>query len=359
MNVLICGLGYAGTRFLKAFSNMNKDIVGARKINFAYVNRNPKRRDIQYFKEVDAAIEQFEPHIIVISVNDEFHMDIIKKLEGYKGFVICEKPLANTNDDLELLEAKLKSVSGFCLNLIERYSDATIVLKKFVEEHNLQLIRANFYWGKNRMNDYRPTVGVISEIIHPLDLIQWICASNTDLELKSIQGTRSDFSVSGSDVLDSAAVTACLGKAAITGYSSFVNIVRKREVDLVFASPQNRLIFANMVFDTPVWDVDHLRIWERTPFGEQVIMDMKTNIDDSKPELKTIRKLVRLVNDVGGYVVNGAAPSQLFASLQTALKLQKLLNTIERDAQTIGPINYVVGSQREIYNDENDWERLG
>jgi len=48
-------------------------------------------------------------------------------------------------------------ISGFCLNLIERYSDATIVLKKYVEEHDLRLIRENFYWRKNRINDHRPT----------------------------------------------------------------------------------------------------------------------------------------------------------------------------------------------------------
>ncbi|AEH49812.1 Gfo/Idh/MocA family oxidoreductase [Heyndrickxia faecalis] len=359
MNVLIVGLGYAGTRFVQAFSNINKNIVGNEKINIAYVDRSLKRSDIKYFEEIDTAIKQFDPQIIVISVNDEFHMDVIKKLNGFKGFVICEKPLANTHDDLELLEAKLSDISGFCLNLIERYSDATIVLKKYVEEHDLRLIRANFYWGKNRINDHRPTCGVISEIIHPLDLIQWICAPNSDLELKSIQGTRSDFSISGPEVLDSVAVTAYLGRAVVTGYSSFVNIVRKREVDLVFASPQNKLIFATMVFDTPVWDIDHLRIWERTSSGEHVIMDMKTSIDDSNPGLKTVRKLVRLVNDVTGYVLNGTVPSQPFACLQTALRLQKLLNTIEHNATTIGPVQYVVGPKREIYSDENDWERLG
>jgi predicted dehydrogenase len=357
MNVLIVGLGYAGTRFLRAFSHINKNIDA--KINFAYVSRNPKRSDITYFKDIDMAIKQFNPEIVVVSVNDEFHTNVIKKLNGYTGFVICEKPLANTYDDLELLENNLKDISGFCLDVVERYSDATIVLKEYVEQHNLRLVRANFYWGKDRINDHRPTAGVTSEIIHPLDLVQWICAPDSELKLKNIQGVRSDFSISGSDVLDSVAITAYLDKAVVTGYSSFVNIVRKREVDLVFASPQKKLVYATMVFDTPVWDIDYLRIWEKTPSDENIIVDMKTSTNDSDPGLETIRKLIRLVTDVTGYVLKGKKPLQPFPDLQTAIKLQRLLNTIESDAKTIGPVKYVVGNKRDVYNDEKSLERLG
>lgn len=359
MNVLIAGLGYAGTRFLQAFSYVNENRPGNEKINIAYVNRNPKRNDIRYFQDIETAVGQFCPDVIVVSVNDEFHMDVIKRLNGFKGFIVCEKPLANTRDDLEAVEAKLSGASGFCLNLIERYSDAAIALKEYVEKHGLRLIRANFYWGKDRINDHRPTCGVISEIIHPLDLVQWVCAPDSDLKLKDMIGVRSDFSVSGGEVLDSVAVTACLDGAAVTGYSSFVNIVRKREVDLVFASPQNRLVFASMVFDTPAWDIDHLRIWERTSAGEHVITDVRTEIDDAHPGLKTIRKLVRLADDVVGYVSNGKAPSRPFPCLKTALRLQRMLNAIERDVRTVGPVQYVVGPEREFYNDRNDWERLG
>ncbi|EJR29982.1 hypothetical protein ABH963_003960 [Bacillus sp. RC55] len=40
---------------------------------------------------------------------------------------------------------------------------------------------------KNRINDYRPTTGVISEIIHSLDLMQWI-NFDSQLNIKNIQG---------------------------------------------------------------------------------------------------------------------------------------------------------------------------
>lgn len=359
MNVLIIGLGYAGTRFLRAFSYINKQLETENRINIAYVSRSPKHKDIEYFGDIDSALKQFHPEIVVISVNDEYHTDVIHQLNGYRGFVICEKPLSNTYDDLRVLENNLKNISGFCLDVVERYSETTSILKEYVKKHDLRLIRANFYWGKDRINDYRPTSGVISEIIHPLDLVQWICAPDPELELKNIQGVRSDFSISGTEVLDSVAITAYLDEAVVTGYSSFANIVRKREVDFVFASPQKKLIYATMVFDTPVWDIDYLRIWEKTSNGENIIVDVKTNDNEDDSELETIQKLVRLVKDVTGYVSNGNRPSQPFPDFQTALKLQRLLNTIENDAKTIGPVQYVINHTREIYNDEKNLERLG
>ncbi|MCY9589613.1 oxidoreductase [Paenibacillus chitinolyticus] len=359
MNVLIIGLGYAGTRFSQAFSNLDPAVTGNEPVEIAYVNRSPKSNGYRYFSDIETAVKEFEPAVVVVSVNDEYHIDVIKQLRGYRGFVICEKPLVHPQDDLDEVEASLKHTSGFALDLVERYSDASITLKQYVKDHNLRLVRANFYWGKDRINDHRPTSGVISEIIHPLDLVQWVSGGDAELELKDLQGIRSDFSISGTAVLDSAAITANLAGAVVTGYSSFVNILRKREVDLVFASPANKLIFATMIFDTPVWDIDYLRIWEKTNIGERVIVDLKTEIDESRPELNTIRKLIRLVGDAAGFAASGAEPSQPFADLPSSLKLQKLLNTIDADARTIGPVQYVVGSEREFFNDETNWERLG
>ncbi|MDA7028183.1 Gfo/Idh/MocA family oxidoreductase [Bacillus sp. CLL-7-23] len=357
MNVLIIGLGYAGTRFLQAFTQISTTLDQT--INIAYVNRTKKRSDIPYFKDVKSAIHQFKPEVVVISVNDENHAEIIKELNDYTGFIICEKPLTQPHDDLVALESHLKNISGFCLDVVERYSDATIALKKYVEQHHLRLVRANFCWGKDRINDHRPTAGVISEVIHPLDLVQWICAPYTELKLMGIQGVRSDFSISGSEILDSVTVNGYLEEAVVTGYSSFVNIVRKREVDMVFASPQNKLVYVTMVFDTPMWDIDHLRIWEKTPTGEHTLLEMKTTDQDNDPELHTIRKLMKLVKDVVEYVLNRTKPSQQFPGIQTALQLQRLLNTIEYEAKTIGPVKYVIGNKREIYQDEKDYERLG
>lgn len=357
MNVLIIGLGYAGTRFYNAFTNLR--LPGAEKIEIAYVGRRHRRPDLAYYNSIAKALNQFKPHLVVVSVNDGHHAEVIRQLSGYDGFVICEKPFAGVEDDLDLLESSLKNASGFCLDLVERYSDATIALKRYVDQGQLRLLRANFYWGKDRIHDPRPTSGVISEIIHPLDLVQWICAPEAALQLKGSQGIRSDFSISGNEVLDSVSIVAELQGAVVTGYSSFVNIVRKREIDLVFASPDDRLVYASLVYDTPAWDFDRLRVWEKTASGDRVILDIRTGDEEARPELHTIRKLLRLTTDAAQFALNGKEPSQPFADLRTALNLQRLLNGIDRHSSTIGPVQYVVGAERESYYDESNWERLG
>jgi predicted dehydrogenase len=357
MNVLIIGLGYAGTRFYNAFNNL--ELHGEDKIEVAYVGRRQLRQDLIYYTSIAAALKEFQPQIVVVSVNDGNHAEVIAQLDGYTGFVICEKPFAGVHDDLDVLESSLSHTSGFCLDLVERYSDATIALKQYVDKGKLRLLRANFYWGKDRIHDLRPTSGVISEIIHPLDLVQWICAPEAELQLKESQGIRSDFSISGDEVLDSASITAVLQGAVVTGYSSFVNIIRKREIDLVFASPDDRLVYASLIYDTPAWDIDQLRVWEKTVTGDRVILDVQTGEEESRPELLTIRKLIRLAGDAAHFAQNGKSPSQPFAGLQTALNLQKLLNKIDHDARTLGPVQYVVGAERETYYDISNWERLG
>lgn len=357
MKVLIIGLGYAGTRFYNAFKHL--ELPGEEKVEVAYVSRRHHRQDLRYYHHIAKALEDFKPQIVVISVNDGNHGEVIRQLNGYTGFVICEKPFAGVQDNLDVLASSFKSASGFCLDLVERYSDATIALKQYVSRRKLRLIRANFYWGKDRIHDLRPTSGVISEIIHPLDLVQWICAPGEELRLEESQGIRSDFSVSGDEVLDSVSIAAGLQGAVVTGYSSFVNITRKREIDLVFASPDNRLVYASLTYDTPAWDFDQLRVWEKTLAGDRVILDIQSEGEKSRPELHTIIKLSRLVADAVHFVQRGKTPSQPFADLRTALNLQKLLNSIESSSRTLGPVQYVVGAEREVYYDESNWERLG
>lgn len=357
MKVLIIGLGYAGTRFYNAFKQLEPEDAG--EVEVAYVGRRQHRQDLRYYKSIAEGLEEFNPQIVVVSVNDGNHAEVITQLHGYTGFVICEKPFAGVHDNLEVLESSLKHISGFCLDLVERYSDATIALKQYVDSAQLRLLRANFYWGKDRIHDLRPTSGVISEIIHPLDLVHWICAPEAELKLKESQGIRSDFSISGDEVLDSASITAELQGAVVTGYSSFVNINRKREIDLVFASPDDRLVYASLIYDTPAWDYDKLRVWEKSVTGDRIILDIETGQEETRPELLTIRKLIRLAGDAAQFARDGKRPKLPFADLQTALRLQRLLNQIDHSSRTLGPVTYVVGAERETYYDESNWERLG
>ncbi|MFC7304822.1 Gfo/Idh/MocA family oxidoreductase [Streptomyces monticola] len=355
MKILIVGLGYAGGRFKKAFQNAIEATGNGSEPHFAYVGRKDLDNGLTYYASVAAALTGFTPDIVVVTVPDEAHAEILEQLAGFRGFVIAEKPLATSRNDLAPIEKSLENISGFCMDLVERYSDATAFLRAHVRDQGLELVRAHFTWGKDRINDHRPTSGVPSEVIHPLDLVQWICGA--DLSLDTVIGTRSDFSVSGPEVLDSVALSGRIGSGVVTGYSSFVNITRKREVDFVFRDAQGELLYASAEYDSPAWDADRLRVWRRHSHGDEEIHRLDTGGVPVPPEQRTVVKLGRLVEDVVRFTESGERPATPFAGLDQALDLQELLNLMEHRARTVGPVAYFPHGRTVLQ--EADWERLG
>ncbi|MDH6126839.1 Gfo/Idh/MocA family oxidoreductase [Kitasatospora sp. GP82] len=351
MKILIAGLGYAGTRFHKAFTNTGEPV------SFAYVGRTRTRTDIPYYDAVDRAVAHFRPDVVVVTVPDAAHASVLTALAGFEGFVVAEKPLTTSGDDLAKVEESLAKTSGFCLDLVERYSETTVFLRDHIRRQGLELVRAHFTWGKDRINDHRPTSGVPSEAIHPLDLVQWIAGDGQGIALESVLGTRSDFSVSGPAVLDSVAVAGRLRTGLVTGYSSFVNITRKREIDFVLRSPEGDLVYASAVYDTPAWDADRLRVWRRTSHGDEVIHELDTGRQPVPAGAETVVKLGRMAADVTRFVTTGRHPESPFPDLASALGLQRLLNGMERDARVIGPAAYFPDGRTVLQ--EADWERLG
>lgn len=356
MKILIIGLGYAGNRYRRAFEHIAAST--GMPLALAYVDRQQKTTDLPYYDCTHRALAEFLPDIVVVSVNDHSHAPVLQQLAGYRGFVICEKPLATPQDDLSVLLEALQHLNGFALDLVERYSDASRQLREWIERHDWQLVRASFHWGKDRINDYRPTCGVISEAIHALDLLSWICPSAGQLELHGVLGVCSDFSISGTEILDTVQLTASMGEARVTGYSSFVNVVRQRTVDFSFVDGDARLIHARLVLDTPRWDHDQLRIWTREADGtEAVVHEFATA--PNEPGLDTLHKLSQLCLQVMHAVAFKEPPRQAFAGLDTAVALQRLLNELDTQAQIALPARYVHGESRVLLAEGGNLESLG
>ncbi|UZE29990.1 Gfo/Idh/MocA family oxidoreductase [Pseudomonas asplenii] len=355
MNILIVGLGYAGKRFQSAFEQLSQNY----NIQLSYCSRRPKKSPLPYYANLKNALRELRPEIVVVSANDINHAEVLIDLAGYSGFVICEKPMLTSSDDLLNISEGLRNISGFALDLVERYSDATARLKLLAEANNWKLIRSSFHWGKDRLNDYRPTCGVVSEVIHALDLVSWICPSTTPLKLQHSLGVKSDFSISGSDVLDTVMFTADLGKAAVVGYASFVNIHRQRTVDFTFSDPAGQIIHSRLEFDEPSWDSDHLRIWTRNERGAIVDLEQHSYQGASGTSTSTILKLSRLCLDVMRFVADGIPPLQTFAGLETAMQLQTLLNEIDTQSLTSTSVQYVQSGMRTLIPEDADLESLG
>lgn len=357
MKLLIVGLGYAGKRYQRAFRHLAAKLDLP--LDVAYVARQQRISEaLPYYPDVPRALAEFHPDVVVVSVNDHAHVGILRDLAGFTGFVLCEKPLAVPGDGWPNACAGLATVQGFALDLVERYSEASHRLRDRVAEQSWSLIRASFHWGKDRLNDYRPTCGVSSEVIHALDLVQWIGAPGDTLRLRQAIGISSDFSLSGSDVPDTVMLTATLGESVVAGYSSFVNIQRQRTVDFSFADPAGRIFHARIVYDTPAWDHDELRIWTRDSEGREVLVDaLRTT--PSEVGLETLLKLSRLCEDVTRVTALGASPRQPFVSLDEAICLQSLLDDIGQQVGTPPIARYVRGAARLLIPRSADLESLG
>tara|TARA_Y100000815_G_scaffold263500_1_gene278139 strand:+ start:4919 stop:5989 length:1071 start_codon:yes stop_codon:yes gene_type:complete len=356
MKVLIIGLGYSGERFRRAFEYAGSQTGVS--VSLAYVGRQQKPTAMPYFESIDGALQEFNPDIVVASVNDVSHASVLRELAGYQGFVVCEKPLVTPLDDLRSVRAELGQVGGFALNLIERYSDAAQVLRSWVARHEWRPVRASFHWGKDRINDYRPTCGVTSEAIHALDLLSWICPAAGPLHLVDVIGIRSDFSVSGDAILDTVQLNATLGDAPVAGYSSFVSVVRQRTIDFTFVDQEDQLIHARLTFDTPRWDHDELRIWMRDTDGTELVLH-QLRVSPQQSGLETLHKLSRLCQQVLQWVTLQQPPALPFASLDESLALQRLLNELEHRVRAPAPARYNHGATRALLVESNDLETLG
>ncbi|NYT76951.1 Gfo/Idh/MocA family oxidoreductase [Alcaligenaceae bacterium] len=357
MRLLIVGLGYAGQRYRRAFRYLASKLDLP--LDMAYVARNERSSEtLPYYPDVARALAEFHPDVVVVSVNDHGHVGILRDLAGFEGFVLCEKPLAAPCDDWPSACAGLAQAKGFALDLVERYSEATQRLKDRVAQLGWLLIRASFHWGKDRLNDYRPTCGVSSEVIHALDLVRWIGAPDETLCVHQAIGIGSDFSLSGPDVPDTVMLTATLGEAVVAGYSSFVNIQRQRTLDFSFADPACRLFHARLVYDTPAWDHDELRVWTRDGDGREILMD-EYRTSPGEAGLETLLKLSRLCEDVLHVAALDAPPRQPFAGLDDATDLQRLLDGIGLQLGTPPVGRYVRGGARLLIPASADLESLG
>lgn len=356
MRILIIGLGYAGQRYWRTFDFLAKKETF--NIEIAYVDRKCQHNSLLYFNSVVSAIRTFQPNITIVSVNDNSHIDILRELKNYTGFIICEKPLAIPGDNWQSACANLTHLKGFALGLIERYSETTQILRDTIQEQKWSLVRGHFYWGKNRLNDYRPTCGVTSEVIHPLDLVSWICSSKKRIKLENVIGIRSDFSISGSNILDTVLLTTRLANAPVTGYSSFVNIQRQRNIDFSFSDSSENIIYSRITYDTPQWDHDHLKIWTRDVEGKEIIITEHV-IKNNDLKMESIHKLSIFCEDVLRFVEFNTPPSQPFADLSTAMSLQKILDEINQRTTNAALAHYINNSGRILLSKDADLETLG
>jgi predicted dehydrogenase len=308
----------------------------------AVCDSDPSTRDhisssLQFFDHAEQALRQSAPDVVCVCVNESAHHTILTKIPDLAPtarLIICEKPLTQTLDEFADVEDRLSGIP-ITVNFVERHSPIVRDFRIWLERTRVRVHRVDFQWGKYRYRDKRPTMGVLSEISHPLDLVRYLIDIPADATFSIVRASllRSNFTCMPSAFPDTASVTYLLNSVVVTGSSSFLWPSRQRQITALMSSDGGAETFqAVMNFDDKRWDEDRMSIYSldpRTGARELVNRTAYSN-DDFPEELYEINKVAQFLDE--SIALLESTHSNTVALLADARWAQLALHSLEDSA---------------------------
>ena len=335
MDLLVIGHGFAGQRFTRAVDSI-RDLVPA-PLTLAVTDRDPGRlasvplgwRVIPPRRSFPDPNSGFNPDVVVVAVNESQHFDVLRALPPSTRGVLCEKPLTATLAEAIALRPILAGLT-VSINLVERHSPVVAAFREWMAERPyLSPTRAEFFWGKDRVGDPRPTIGVAAEVVHPLDLVDHLIGLD-EWTVLSAAGTVSDFAPNSPGQIDSVDLRIQTPKYHLIGHSSFVWPSRHRSLTITLHGGSGASYRAVFTFDEPRWDCDRLAIYrlESAAGQKALVWSRSVSADDFPGRPEQLAKVSEFLRTGLTAVATGSSPDVLVGYAQ-ALKLQRLLDDIE------------------------------
>ncbi|WP_431201383.1 Gfo/Idh/MocA family protein [Bradyrhizobium betae] len=334
--VLLVGLGRAGQRFKRALDYIQSSTPSLL-VLAGIVDADPRRAfahapDVPAFTEVDEAVNAALPDAAIVCVSEESHFDVLRALAvSPVKVILCEKPLTATLRQAEQLEEVLRG-KRLSLNMVERFSPVVPACMRWLAERpDLTVRRVEFFWGKHRIKDARPTIGVCSEVIHPLDLVRLIFPQT--LTLQAAFGVESDLHVTAAPVLDSVFVMYQGRTCPVVGQSSFAWPGRDRRV-VAYVAGKTDLFRITLEFDHPSWDCDRLEIHaiDETTGIYQAVFKLETSTANFPAELRHVYKVGQFLRHSLG-ASNGEPLEVPLVDYEEALSLQRVIEQLETETK--------------------------
>jgi predicted dehydrogenase len=328
--VLVVGNGYAGRRFTAALSHLARCGVPLELVGICDRDQSRARHDhLPAFIDTAGALALTEPSVVCVTVNESQHGNVYESLaDSPPLLVLTEKPLGESEADAELAAEALKN-HLVSMNMVERFSPIVRVCREWLEENRpWDIVRIESFWGKHRLFDARPTMGVLSELIHPIDLVEALFAQGP-LEIEWVHGTASDFSPRFASMLDSVDVLARGGDTPVVLHSSFVWPKRLRTVVAVLRHPDGRTSRVELTFDDPHWDCDKLEISSIDGSGRiGPVLAFSTDVDDLPEAVRGVGKVATFM-DQSIRAWRGEATEDALVDLAGGVALQATLSSVE------------------------------
>ena len=206
----LIGFGSAGGRFLRTIIYRQSKVGDVKLLAVCDTNQKNfemcKEIGVKTYSNVKEMLIAENYDIIIVTTNEDSHYQIICAINKYSKNckrIIVEKPLVQQFEQAVSIQNMFDN-EDISVHFVERYSPIIPKLMDWIYENNLKICRATFFWGKYRLHDMRPTIGVTSEISHPIDLILMLTNTPIGTPYKIHNGCYlfSDFSISGNRVLD-------------------------------------------------------------------------------------------------------------------------------------------------------------
>jgi predicted dehydrogenase len=339
IRTIVIGVGRSGSRFLRAAQYIDPsigkiEIVGVADIDSEKLNALteigiPLELD---FKKV---LRDVPCELIIIATTDSSHYEILKFIKeqsiGYKK-IICEKPIVTSEANSQFVRSAFDEDQIF-VSFVERYSLAVSALKDYIEINRRSVSSVSFVWSKYRIKDSRPTVGVVSEITHPVDLACYLGAvkDDSDFQLHFSCILESDYARGGAFKPDT--MMACAefeGGMLLSGTSSYVYSQRSRTMEFLLADEFSNIVeVAVLHLDNPRWDDDSLRIFRID--GDAILPSLETSCITQSHEFgsrRHIEKICLFLEDVISNI--GGGGSKALPTKSQALLVQKIVNEFEK-----------------------------
>jgi len=303
LKIMIIGLGKAGERFYRALKYIEKSekIIIIDSVCDTNAETLIKIDDnICKFYNYEEALNKRKVDLIALCVNEYAHFQILKHIKEIKYEfirILSEKPLVEKYDQyIEI--SNLYANNEITVNYVERYSPIISDFFLWQENKNFNYNKIEFFWGKFRINDKRYTIGDISEITHPIDLVFYLLRDTKCLEYKfnSCLCSNSNYSPYNKSLIDSIDIQFFVNNTFVLGHSSFVWEERKRRLILFChenLGKKNYLI--SFDFDNPIWDTDCLRIFDITTTEKKLIFEKKYKTNDFPTEIYKISKIYKFI----------------------------------------------------------------
>lgn len=354
-SALIVGLGRSGIRFMRAVQYLNDEGYNIRLA--AIVDQNIgileslKQSKINVFVDYKEALKREKFDIIINCLNEKDHYNLLKYIANnsiYFKRIISEKPLTETLKQAEEIK-KLYDNDDISINFLERYSLVICNIRKKLLANELKISRANFFWGKYRIFDHRPTMGVLSELSHPIDLITWLADVKHDCSYQIKYGfaVSSGFSPYESSILDSISLGISFSNGLlITGLSSFVWEKRDRRIELFLTNNSGEIEQLLVLrLDAPFWDRDTLSCYDINLIGgkPKKIFSRTIKRETFPNQVDSIYKLTEFLKENIANMKD-QKNSGLLAFLNQGVYVQSILGDVESMIQS--SLFYDSGFQR-------------